>query len=519
MRAQARTVPLFLHYAPLGELIYTIAMGSLLVGKTLLSTSAIFVLATVALIGVSVSANAAVTVAHTLHYDIEIDESLRRLDVDLCVRENPFPERLVASAELSSNLNNIRGKLTDGSWVKLKIKDRIVTVEERIVECVSYTVSVRVRGGSRRSGFETHNDAVVMALERLLLRPQLRERWGQTRLHFRAPPKVQVSAPGSIVSDENGKRSYELLDRPIDWDGSFAFGRLTQSLIEVGGAKVRLSIVGRVNATTTSVLHDWLVAGIEAVKTVYGDFPVERVQVLVFPLGPSDDPVPWGEVKRGGGDAVHLYVDGTRRVDELNANWVLAHELSHLLHPYISGADAWLPEGIASYYQNVVRARSALLDEHSAWNKLDAGFKRGRAQFGGARTLASDTRDMMREYQYMRVYWSGAAIALIGDVELRHRSGGVMSLDTVMAELSRCCLPSEYQWSAAQIMAKIDDITGYNIFVPLYDRYVMQPKFPELKETYRRLGLKSNAEGIHFSNDPVATKLRKGIMGRRATTR
>ena len=31
---------------------------------------------------------------------------------------------------------------------------------------------------------------------------------------------------------------------------------------------------------------------------------------------------------------------------ELNENWVLAHELSHLIHPYVSSADSWLAEGL-----------------------------------------------------------------------------------------------------------------------------------------------------------------------------
>ena len=469
----------------------------------------------VALLACFFDPGVAIAGASALDYDINVSESLRRVDVELCVRRDQFPASLIAATELSGNLSNLYGKLADGSRIGLKIQDRMVKIEEPGIKCVGYTVSVRGNRGARRSGLETHNGAVAMALARLLLRPQTQKRWGQTRLIFRAPLTVGVSAPGSRIHNERGKQIFELLDRPIDWDGSVAFGQLTQSLVEAGGAKVHLSVVGRANTKTTSALRDWVVAGIEAVTTVYGRFPVEHVQLLVFPLGPSDDLVPWGEVKRGGGDAVHLYVDGTRQAAELNANWVLSHELSHLLHPYTGSADAWLPEGIASYYQNIVRARSALLDEPSAWNKLDAGFRRGRAQSSGARTLAHDTREMMREYQYMRVYWSGAAIALIGDVELRHRSGGGKSLDTVLDELSRCCLPSEYQWSAAQLIEKMDEVAGHDVFVPLYERYVMQPQFPDLKETYRRLGLESNGQGVQFSTDFDGAELRKGIMGYR----
>ena len=121
----------------------------------------------------------------------------------------------------------------------------------------------------------------------------------------------------------------------------------------------------------------------------------------------------------------------------------------------------------------------------------------------------------MQEYRYMMVYWSGAAIALIGDVELRQLSGGVTSLDTVLKELSRCCLPTKQRWSAAELMPKMDRVAGYDVFVPLYRRYVVQPRFPDLKETYRLLGLESNSNELRFSNDVIGTTLRHDIMGER----
>jgi hypothetical protein len=53
------------------------------------------------------------------------------------------------------------------------------------------------------------------------------------------------------------------------------------------------------------------------------------------------------------------------------------------------------------------------------------------------------------------------------------------------------------------------------VFVPLYRRYVVQPRFPDLKETYRLLGLESNSNELRFSNDVIGTTLRHDIMGER----
>ncbi len=64
-------------------------------------------------------------------------------------------------------------------------------------------------------------------------------------------------------------------------------------------------------------------------------------------------------------------------------------------------------------------------------------------------------------------------------------------------------------------MEKMDEVAGHDIFMPLYERYVMQPRFPDLEEVYRRLGLESNGRGVQFSTDFNGTELRKGIMGQR----
>lgn len=459
--------------------------------------------------------SAAIAERNALEYHIAIDNHLRRLNIELCVGDRNFPATLVAAADLAKNISDIKTRQADGSSIKLQNQDQTIEIANKTIECVSYTVKIHADQSNRRSGLVAHNGAIVIALEQILLRPGSYDRWGQTLLNFTAPPSVKVSAPGSALPSAAGIQSFELLDRPIDWDGSVAFGQLTQSSIELGGTKVALSVVGHTRPETASAVNDWLVAGVAAITTLYGSFPVARLQVLVFPVGRDSDPVPWGEVKRGGGDAVHLYVDATRVAAELHANWVLSHELSHLIHPYISGADAWLPEGIASYYQNVLRARSSLIDAQTAWKKLDAGIQRGLAQFTRGRTLALDTRKMMQEYQYMRVYWSGAAIALIGDVELRKRSGGAMSLDLVFKGLSRCCLPSMRQWSAAQLMTKMDEIAAQDVFMPLYRRFVMRPEFPDVKAAYRHLGLNSDGDELRFSKDATVTALRNDIMGQR----
>jgi len=52
------------------------------------------------------------------------------------------------------------------------------------------------------------------------------------------------------------------------------------------------------------------------------------------------------------------------------------------------------------------------------------------------------SESMSRNHLYMRVYWSGASIFLLADYALRRQHHNGMSLDSALAALHRCCLPS-----------------------------------------------------------------------------
>ena len=53
-----------------------------------------------------------------------------------------------------------------------------------------------------------------------------------------------------------------------------------------------------------------------------------------------------------------------------------------------AGTVIWLAEGLASYWQNLLRARTGLLTPQQAWQQLDAGFGRGRSVAGDQLSLA-----------------------------------------------------------------------------------------------------------------------------------
>jgi hypothetical protein len=338
-------------------------------------------------------------------------------------------------------------------------------------------------------------------------------------ISFDLPAGVSVSVPWPVLGSSGSRAVYRVGARPTDWPGRMAFGHFEITEIPVGEARLRMAVLDGHPPADQENIRRWIESGAKALATLYGRFPIPSVQVLVTPIGRRGEPVPWAEVMRGGGDAVHLYVDQTRPLEAFVRDWTLAHELSHLLHPRMDSRDAWLYEGLASYYQDVVRARAGLLSPTAAWRELHAGFQRGLNATPPDRTLAQVTETMASDGLFMRVYWSGAAIALLADTELRRRSHGRLSLDVALARLQACCLPSHRWWTGPELMHKLDALTGTDVFTTLYRRHVHSARFPDLREVYRLLGIDARSGELKLRDDAPLASIRRAIMQGSSGTR
>jgi hypothetical protein len=271
---------------------------------------------------------------------------------------------------------------------------------------------------------------------------------------------MEASVPWPPAEAGVDGHGYRLTPTPRHWQDLTAFGRLSSTAIEAAGARIRLAVTDAAPRADDAAIAEWIGEAARAVGTLYGRFPLPSPQVVVVPIGRRAEPVPWAQVQRGGGAAAHFFVDQHRPLDEFREDWTATHELSHMLLPHVSRDDAWLSEGVASYYQNVLRARAGMIRPEEAWEKLYAGFGRGRAEADEA-TLAEASARMHERGVFMRVYWSGAAIALIADVALRRESGGERSMDAALEGLADCCLPSYRTWTARELLTRLDALEGF----------------------------------------------------------
>jgi hypothetical protein len=243
----------------------------------------------------------------------------------------------------------------------------------------------------------------------------------------------------------------------------------------------RVDLPGSISGQRAQLFRDWLCEVAGSVTSVYGRFPARDVFVRVTPTGyrsrEQDRPVTFGRIRRGDIVRIDLYADVERPLNDFYGDWTATHEFSHLLLPRLDAGHRWLSEGFASYYQNVLMARAGHYMPDYALRMLTEGFGRGRA----SRPDLSPNEAAhagMGAARY-KIYWSGAAFFLLADVELRKRSGGRESLDTVLDGLGQCCLPTSRRWSGETLLSRLDAFLDEPLFEPLYERLADTPGFPD----------------------------------------
>jgi hypothetical protein len=253
----------------------------------------------------------------------------------------------------------------------------------------------------------------------------------------------------------------------------------------------------------------WVIHASNALKTVYGEFPVDYFITQIKASKRGLEPVPWGEVNRESPSEVVLVINKNASLKQLNDDWTIYHEFSHLLIPYDAGDERWLSEGLASYYQNILQARIGMFDEEKMWKKLFEGFERAKKQTNYSyQKLSYLSENMESNHNFMRIYWSGALYWLEADIALRQLNNP-QSLDSALLKLRRCCFKDPL--SATEIIHQLDALTNSKIFSRLFQTFSTSLRIPAYNTLLNSLGVQQKNGTISLSEAAVFSDLRKSI--------
>lgn len=326
------------------------------------------------------------------------------------------------------------------------------------------------------------------------------------------PVTVRVSTPngaefssGMSAIDDSGKR---FAFRSYDLDeGSFsAFGPMRRHRIAVEKGVVDVTIVGKTQyAMSDDAMKSWVYDAANAVTPLFGRFPVDRATIFIVPAK-NEDEVVFGKVLSLAGASVALVVGDKMPESARHSDWVLVHELFHLGFPTFRGEGRWLGEGLATYYEPILRARAGWTKESDVFRQFARNMPRGLPARGSAAGLAS--RDDLDS-----IYWGGALFCLAADVAIREETKNRRSLDDVIrAALSRGGDATKV-WTVAEVVRLGDEVTGTNVLSRMYDRFAQRGERIDLDGILASLGVEKADDGAWALDDtrPLAW-VRHGIV-------
>ena len=461
-------------------------------------------MATASLMLICVAAQA----ASPHRYEVSVDDSLDRLAVHACF-DGKAPDALVAE---SDGARFYLESMRLGERLLQPAGDRVILGAVRVDICVDYQVKLQpAQSRAQTGGPETRRVGrdMLTSIGDWLWRPP--DSQPGLELSFRLPSGVEVSAPWQRKTGSGGEPVFLVGATPTNWPGVVVFGHFARRDVPVPGAVLHVALLDTLTTAQQAQLETWIGNTARHVAMLYGRFPVASLQVVVAPTPRGRGPVPWAYVSRGGGSAVHLFINAARSPGEFDRDWSLTHEMSHLFLPYVASRDAWLFEGMPTYLQNVLMARGGAISVEDAWQQMRTGFQRGERTAPDL-SLARATERTGHNGIYQRVYWGGAALMLAADLELRSRTGGRHSLDTALEQLSHCCASKERRWSAQEIIARLDEVTGTAVFSDLVRAQFKAEGFPDYEAVLARAGVKVEGTKVEFDASAPWAAERDALM-------
>lgn len=186
-------------------------------------------------------------------------------------------------------------------------------------------------------------------------------------------------------------------------------------------------------------------------------------------------PVPWANTVRSRRQGVNFHVDPRHSLKELKADWTAAHELSHLLIPYLGKRNAWFAEGFASYMQYQVMHSMGTITDQEMQTRYQEKIERAATRYDmDDMPFTEAAGELVARRDYPTMYWGGALYFLQVDTNLRRQS---QSVPAVLREFLECCRMRVDRMNA--LVSELDRLSGSELFSKQIETMRTSPGFPD----------------------------------------
>ncbi len=272
--------------------------------------------------------------------------------------------------------------------------------------------------------------------------------------------------------------------------------------LTVDGATVQLEFDAHAFPEDGAPLLEWLHRSGNIVAHYYGRFPVTRLKVRV--MAADGDGVRGGKTWANPDAFIRVSVGQRTSRAQLESDWVLVHEMTHLALPDTGEEHAWLSEGLATYVEGVARVQAGNRSEMDVWAEELRSMPRGLPQDGD--------RGLDHTHTWGRTYWGGAMFCLLADVDIRRRTHNRYGLQEALRAVLRASGGLAADWPIERVLRTGDAAVGTTSLADLYTRMKDAPLKPDLMSLWRELGVEPDGDSVRLNDAAPLADVRHAIM-------
>ena len=343
-----------------------------------------------------------------------------------------------------------------------------------------------------------------------LLRPEPHSSATGLTLRVRTPKNMGFTTGLTSVGNAYQMGAHEL---PVSTYAIFGPRQLVQLALpgpnsvldpaKAGKAEVEVAFADGALGVSSKVVSDWIERSASAVADFWGGFPVPRALVVVIPAADRRGVV-HGKVLPESSPGIVIVMGEHSDEASLNEDWVLVHELFHLGFPSFQGEAKWLDEGLATYYEPIIRARAGNKTEADVWAEFVRAMPQG--------VPAMEDEGLENTSSYRGIYWGGAIVSLLADLEIRKHSGGKRGLEAGLRRVLQAGGNASEVWSMERAVRVCDGSGGLGTLRKLVHRYAYRGSPVNLDAVWRELGIVRHSRGVHLRDDAPLSHIRRAIV-------
>ncbi len=328
---------------------------------------------------------------------------------------------------------------------------------------------------------------------------------GDTRVELRLAEGL--NADSFVTGLTPGDAGYSLRVNEIPVATFGVFGHFEQAALDLKGrgqqpARLRVVTLDGNIAAGPRVVERWVLETAQAVAEFYAGFPVENAMLALVPI-PGRRSVLHGKVLPESSPGIAVLVGSEATTRDLYGDWILTHELFHLGFPSFIDEGKWLDEGLATYFEPLIRARQGWVDERDVWAEFYQNMPRGLG------VLERDGLETPRSVRGM--YWAGATVCLLADVEAHRHSHNQRGLRQGLLGLLAHGGEASRVWALEDAVGQIDGALGAPILAKLQRRYGTAKKRVPLAQLFRDLGVRPRGDSVELDDAAPLAAVRRAI--------